>query len=746
MANPFFKKGLKASGISALFSALMLLNGCGTQNAATPDNTNVNPNILTQPFSNGLPVVEQIPAIVPPGALGWGVLETMVRTDPVNPQNERFLDDWRFQIYNIDDQGRQLGPVFYSETGPAGNALLGLPGYMLSLPLVISAYNDVYPLADTDRDEVDLECRSMEIFVPANCYDKSIWLVGPVEDAVWNFYKHAAGRRAEAWNPSQVDCATWLANLQLLIGTDKIDDALEDLSNSETMLFDDAFLVEALQENQQVLVPTRPPICMAERRHNGGGLERADIISAESFPYTLDDNTVSGLIATDSDPVIIGSNGIVDSICGVNFNGALTVNGAAFTPTKAYELDEDDFLGTIHDQVGPPVDMSVSTYNVRMGNGRELEADKYDDACSLTGLVQFTNTDDDEQDVLTGTGITFTDLFDALVIDTAVFLTSDGDTVVDDNDTWAIFYDSGSLLNQEKVITVTLLGHRQEDFRDVLHMELNGEDLFLGLRADYELNEEAVDGEQAFLSYTITTWDGSTAPGRQAIRDNIANCYEASDVWARQFFVTKHFQERADECCPGCHCEIESLIEPLEAAEFEVRSQCFSNSRANERWQNDDVGYWAMNTTHGVEPNLVVNPGWLAPHLDFEIYIQRFDEAVFKGPRTIARTDEVGQLIVAIPTLTEGDRVLIKSEDNCCEDYDLVLPCVPEFTGFIGAPGIPYVPVQLGPPLPAVFGAEEVLPGSSIGRPVYPQARTGAVVSAEANAVDAKKAEDKKAE
>ena len=66
--------------------------------------------------------------------------------------------------------------------------------------------------------------------------------------------------------------------------------------------------------------------------------------------------------------------------------------------------------------------MSVSTYNVRMGNGRELEADKYDDACSLTGLVQFTNTDDDEQDVLTGTGITFTDLFDALVIDTAVFL------------------------------------------------------------------------------------------------------------------------------------------------------------------------------------------------------------------------------------------------------------------------------------------------------------------------------------
>lgn len=737
MAKPFFKLGLKAGGISALFSALMLINGCNTDNDATNDN-NVNPTTIN-PIVNGLPtVVEETPVV---GVVGWDVIETMVRTDPANPQNERFLDDWRFQAYNIDDQGRQLGQVFYGETDPSGNAALGLPTYMFNLPLVISAYNDAYPLTDTD-DDGDLECRSMEIFVPANCYDKSIWLVGPVEDAVWRYYKHAAGRRAEAWNPSQVDCAGWLAKLQLLIGTDKIDDALEDLSNNELMLFDDSYLIKAFQENQQVLVPTRPAICMASRFHEGGKLERAELLDGESFPYTLDDSTISGLIGTDVDPVVIGSNGIVDSICGIPFNGELRVNGAAFAPTKAYELDDEDFLGTVHDQVGPPVDMSVSTYNVRMTNGRQLEADKYDDACSLTGLVQFTNTDDDEQDVLTGTGITFTDLFDNAVIDTGVYLTSDGDAVVDNNDTWAIFYDTGSIAGQEKVIAVTLLGHRQEDYRDVLQMELDGEDLFLGLRADFELNEESFDGETAYLSYTITTWDASSAAGRQAIRNNIANCYEASDVWARQYFITKNFQDRLDEHCPESGCEIDTLIGPFEAAEYAVRSECFSNSRANQRWQTDNVGYYSMNTTHGVEANIVVNPGWLAPNLDFEIYINRFDEAVFKGPRTIARSDDSGQLIIALPTVVEGDRVLIRSEDSHSIDYNLVLPCVPEFTGFVGAPGLPYIPLELGPPVPVTAIVDEVLPGANVGKPVD-FTKVNAANTPVAPVVDVKKEENK---
>lgn len=106
-----------------------------------------------------------------------------------------------------------------------------------------------------------------------------------------------------------------------------------------------------------------------------------------------------------------------------------------------------------------------------------------------------------------------------------------------------------------------------------------------------------------------------------------------------------------------------------------------------------------MNSDHGVPGDVIVNAGWLAPNLDFEIYIQKFDEAVFKGPRTVRTTDDVGQLMVELPTLVEGDRVLIKAEDSCCDDYDLVIPCVPEFTGFAGAPGVPYTPVTVGPPV-----------------------------------------------
>ena len=87
------------------------------------------------------------------------------------------------------------------------------------------------------------------------------------------------------------------------------------------MLFDDSYLEKAFQENQQVLVPTRPAICMAERRHEGGSLERADLADLiESSYYTLDDSTVSGLIGTDVDPVHIGSNGIVDKICDIDFD------------------------------------------------------------------------------------------------------------------------------------------------------------------------------------------------------------------------------------------------------------------------------------------------------------------------------------------------------------------------------------------------------------------------------------------
>lgn len=721
MAKNFLIKGLKvAGGLSALLAASLALTSCAEDTQPASPVVDSGKDVYIPPVG-GEPVA-------PPPSCGdcpvgqpapWGVIEVMVRTDPADPHNERFLDDWRFQARTIDDQARTTSPIYSGETGPDGTGAIGLPPDMLARPLLISAYNDSYPLSDLD-DDGDLECRSLEIFVPAGCYDKAVWLLGPVENALWKFYKNAAERRAEAWNPSQVDCATWLANLQQLILTDRINDELDELSDSDTMIFDNDALYLALQENQDLLVPTRPPICMAERRHNGGGLERADIIADGDFPLTLDDDQAPfgpTDVMPDNDPVTVGLDGMVGSICGIPLgldgvtdSATLVINAATFTPTDQYELDEDDFMGTVHDQTALVANMDVSVYNVRLGNGRPMDHDKYDDACAVTTVVGFTNTDDDEQDVLTGSGVTFTDLFGGtggggLDVDTVVHLTSDGDAVVDANDYWAIFYDEDDTMMQEHVLAVELLGHRQEDFRDVLHMtwDAAADDLFLGLRADYELNEEEVDGERAFLGFTITAWDGSTQAGREAIRENIANCYEASDVWARQFFSTVNFQDRVNDCCfeDGCTCEIDSLIKPLVAAEYAVRSQCFSNSRANQRWQTDDVGLWNMNTHHGVAGNLIINPGWLAPDLDFEIYIQKFDEAVFKGPRTIRRTDNCGQLMAELPTLVEGDRVLIKAEDNCCSDYDVVVPCVPEFTGFAGAPGVPYVPEVLGPPPPA---------------------------------------------
>lgn len=763
MAKYFFQGGRRAaSAVGALTAALLLVTGCSDKPA---DKSGTNEKIGVVPGVTG-PAVTTLPSTVVdvPVAVAtpaWDTISLMVRTDPVEPQNERFLDDWRFRLYTIDDLGRPTSPSFYADTAPDGTALIGLPGYMFQLPLIITAYNDVLPLVDDEclgiedggiEDETLGHCRQFEIFVPPYCHDKAIWLLGPFESTLWDYYEKAAERRAEAWNPSQVDCGTWLANLQALILTDEVSDELNQLSGSECEIFRKSALIDALQENQNLLTPTRPPICMAERRHNGGGMERGRELEGfqvaegkepaepAAVLINIDEDQILPEWATevfpDVDPIyisvgdgVIPGSGLVYDICNpitstrtpplpntdrvwdsANLSVFFADNlvGVNFRPEETFILDDEDFMGTVSDMRGIDVDgkLDVSSYNVKLGNGRELDHDVYDDACAVTTILEFTNKSDDELDVELNTGVTFSNLFQSA--DASVWLTSDGDAVVGDNDYWAIFQDGSELIpgiaekpvfNAHRALGVELLGHRQEDFRDVLHMVWDDatDNLFLGLRADYELNEEEVDGERAFLVYTMHFWDDGDVEGRRALRRNIANCYEAADVWARQFFTTRYFNFFDDECCIDDDCLVDNTISAKEAAEFAVRSQCFSNSRSNQRWRTDDSGYWSMNTDHGVNGDVIVNPGWLAPYMDFEIYIQKFDEAVFKGPRTIRRTDEVGQLMAEIPTLVEGDRVLLKSEDNCCDDYDLVIPCVPEFTGFAGAPGIPYIPVTLGP-------------------------------------------------
>ena len=636
-----------------------------------------------------------------------GILYLSVRTTPLEPENEVYLGDWRIRLFGIDDEARRNTSVEWGMTGWDGNAIIEISHEWFDQPILVTAYNDVMPFNGcgdgecTDPDDATglLVCRQLQILIPPNCFDKTVWFVGPLEDAVWQYYQNAAARHGQGWTPNQVDCVTWIDGLQNLLLTDDIQEELHNLDKNQFGVFQLQVLSETLQEHQQLLLPTRPPICMAEYRHDGGGMNSGAKVE---LPIVLDDSVepfIVGNSFVDPDPIEIGKNGVVSNICGVPLTGSLKVNHEDFFPEQSNVLEDRDFIGIVSHQANTAPNIDVSLFNTKLGNGRPLDSPIYDDACALTNVVQFTNTATDEQPlVANSTGTTFANLFGDGQ-NTVVYLTSDGDAVVDDEDTWVIFYQTPSVSCEEVVFAVELLGFRRGDFRDVLSMvyDVDTEDLFLGLIGDYELNEEELDGERAFLSYTMHVWDGSTVASTQILRSQFGACYLAADDWALQFFELQDVELTADTfgeaCGPPC---------PLDLAEFAVRSQCFSNSISNQRWQTDDAGYWSINSNHGVAGNVVINPGWLGPDLNFDIYIERFDETVFKGPRGVGTTDEAGQMMLALPTLVEGDRVLLKAQDSCCDDYDLILPCVPAFTGFVNMPGIPYVPQKYNPapPLP----------------------------------------------
>lgn len=614
--------------------------------------------------------------------------------NPTRPQDEVYLGDWRLFIFTLDDEARKSSGFLYSMTNWYGDALLEFGPDLIPIPLDVIAYNDVLPFACDDartKDELG-ECRRLEIFVPPYCYDKARYIIGPLEDAVWDYYRNAALRHGEGWNTTQVDCATWLASLQALYLNDRIADELNKVS--EFRPFDNEVLLETFRENQQLLVATRPPICMAEQRHDGGTMRGRE-------PVKLPVKIGKGITPCDEEEnnieenvIVVGDNAVVRRVCDIPLTGNLTVNGASFSPMKNNKLDDKNFRGVVSSQNNTVPSLNITSFNTQLGNGRPLDSRIAKNACALTSVVQFDNTSDTEQIIKADvTGVTFTNLFGAE--QARVFLTSDGDDIVSDDDYWAIFYKPSEIKCQEQVIAVELLGHREGDFRDNLVMRYNAatEDLFLGLKSDHYIEGFGHDGHQAFLSYTIHTYDGSTFEKFKDIRQQFASCYLATDPWALQFIeldASEHLGELNNvDCLKEC---------PLEVAEYAVRSQCFSNSRANQRWQNDSAGYWSMNSIKNVTGNIIVNPGWLGPNLNVEVYVQKFDEPIFYGPRTIRTTDKVGQVMVELPGLVEGDRVLIKAEESCCEDYDLVIPCVPEFTGFAGRVSIPYVPAIIAPP------------------------------------------------
>jgi len=628
-------------------------------------------------------------------------INIVIRTDPANPQNEAYLSNWRITLYGIDDKGRELTGSTYGATDWTGFASISVDSDMQKTALLLTAYNDIIPFQGcgdgeclNPADATGLAtCRQFEIFIPKGCFDKRTFVMSPYENAVWNYYRNAAARQGAGWNATQVDCDGWLNSLDNLLLTDVVQDELVDLQYNPYGIFRQEVLLQALQENQNFLVPTRPPLCMSEHRHNGGGMNNGEIVT---LPITIDEGLYpypesAGLF--DVDPITIGSNGMVSDLCGVAFTGDLVINQQPFTPETSNRLKDRDFMGVISHQTSAYQQLDTTVFNTKLGNGRDFSSPIYEDACALTNVVKMTNTSTDEKTIKSKSGTRFTNLFGPSP--TMVYLTSDGDTVVDNNDTWAIFVESNENPCQERVLAVELLGHRQGNFQDVLALSYDesAEDLFLGLIADYELNEEAFDGEDAYFGYTMHVWDGSTDEGIKNLRPQFASCYLAADPWTWQFFKLKNAELSSIGAGEDC-----SVFCPAELAEFATRSQCFSNSRANQRWQNEDAGYWSINSTHNVESNIIINPGWLGPNMDVEIYVRKFDEAVFKGPRSIRRTDEVGQLAVELPTIVEGDQILLKAEDNCCSDYDLIIPCVPAFTGFAGETGQPYRPTQFASP------------------------------------------------
>ncbi len=613
-----------------------------------------------------------------------------VYLNPLKPQNEVYLGDWRLLIFGVDDEGRKNTGYYYSMTDWSGNAVVELSDVMHAHAMAVVATNEVVPFAcDEELSEANIGlCRQLSIFIPPHCFDKTVWTIGLLENAVWDYYRNAALRHGEGWNTTQVDCGTWLANLNQLYLTEEIVRELDSLVEFES--FRPEALHEAFRTNQQFLTPTRPPICMAEQRHSGGTMNGGDTVR---LPHILGDHEECGM-----DTITIGTNGIITDICGTSFDGNLSVNNINFFPTKTNRLQDETFSGIISHQRNTASNIDVSVYNTQLGNGRPLDSEIYRDACAVTSVVKFDNTSSHDNEIMADvSGITFRDLFGPGQ-NTAIYLTSDGDNVVSEYDFWVIFYETNGVLCEELVMVVELLGHRQGDFRDNLIMayDEDSEDLFLGLRADYELDDSQTGGSMAFLSYTIHMWDGTTIEGQNQLRQQFSACYLASDPWEYQFFRINDSQYTRDLHNTNC-----AYLCPLQMADFAAHSQCFSNSRSNQRWQNIDAGLWSMNSTKNVNGNVIINPGWLAPHLDFEVYLQKFDEAVFTGPLTIRTTDEIGQLSVELPTVVEGDRVFIKAQDNCCEDYKLILPCVPEFTGFTGIAGVPYIP-QAGLP-PAIM-------------------------------------------
>ncbi len=618
---------------------------------------------------------------------GMGVLQLTISGTPAQPYNSRFRNDWHVRAYNIDDYGRRLGPTYFGWTDFGGNLDLNLPLAMFSMPIVVKACNDAAP---HKRRGTNVALKTQEAFIPPFCHDHRI-IVDPISTAMWRDL-YALGTRfgAQSWTPSNVDCKLWGKSGVLLYLLPRVQATLSRISQLDNILIP---IIPALRENPFIFYKTRHPECVAELRHDGGGLKEGRVIDPQEL-----DNLDAG---NGQDTPTVGRNGLIATLCPqkkqpVLFRSSLAINGETLSvPNTIYELESSDFVGNVASWQSPPhlADLTIREYTVRHTNGYPRDHDMFAQVCSATALTIFDNNTLEPQELKLGTGLILENLFGEHAHDTAVFATSDGDQTVTDQDSWAIFFNKNTisipkdllgLCNPqlfcrgvpnfkpeliEEVIIVELLGFRTGTFRDVLKLDFNllSENLFIGQRADYILSPDSHDGEQANFMTTVTYVN------KKNVNRTLSLCNEAADYLSRQ-----HIDQIIIDS---------PMLLVTSAAEMIANSKCFSNSIANQRWQNYSVGLWSMNNHKGVAPNFFIPFAWAAPTVRYDIFLKKFNESVFKGPITSVMPALSG-LSLEIPTLTEGDEILFASEAACCQDFKVTVPCTPQPSS-LPPPGMP---------------------------------------------------------
>ncbi len=139
----------------------------------------------------------------------WDVLKILVEPDS-KPERK---NEWRFQIFNIDEKGKKISHDYYGESDSTGLARIGIPIEYFARPLVIYAFSDNFP-DDFLNDEDEVEFLESEIFIPANCSPTITWKINQKSSDLWKHFKELIA--SGSWNPLLSDCGTWYQMVEYL--------------------------------------------------------------------------------------------------------------------------------------------------------------------------------------------------------------------------------------------------------------------------------------------------------------------------------------------------------------------------------------------------------------------------------------------------------------------------------------------------------------------------------------------------